>query len=222
MTGVFACVVGATIFVAPMLASTLTSEPVIDSTKPLKPEAVRRGAFNNSGSKDIGPEYVFLPHTPLHSILFPRPLSSRSLHVFACSCSSIVLTHCVSLNDCTVLRVAQIGTRASSPRSARRKPPPKRRLLQSRHNCGTRITSTIICCSTRSYIYFTQLLQRPDPHHVHPTTPFSSDPIRPLSTLPRGPSPLVLPANGDVSSSNSLANTRTASSRLSTHSHSLG
>lgn len=34
--------------------------PRIDSSKPLKPEAVRRGAFNNSGSRDIGPEYVRL------------------------------------------------------------------------------------------------------------------------------------------------------------------
>jgi hypothetical protein len=32
--------------------------PRIDTNAPLKPEAVRRGAFNNSGSKDLGPEYV--------------------------------------------------------------------------------------------------------------------------------------------------------------------
>lgn len=49
---------GALIFSAPMLLSWWSSGPVIDSSKPLKPEAVRRGAFNNSGSKDIGPEYV--------------------------------------------------------------------------------------------------------------------------------------------------------------------
>lgn len=49
---------GALVFLAPMLLSSVSSGPVIDSSKPLKPEAVRRGAFNNSGSKDIGPEYV--------------------------------------------------------------------------------------------------------------------------------------------------------------------
>lgn len=57
-TGLLVGATGALVFSAPMLLSLRSSGPVIDQSKPLKPEAVRRGAFNNSGSKDIGPEYV--------------------------------------------------------------------------------------------------------------------------------------------------------------------
>lgn len=65
---------GALIFSAPMLLSLWSSGPVIDSSKPLKPEAVRRGAFNNSGSKDIGPEYV------VNDVLLAPQRRHRSKH----------------------------------------------------------------------------------------------------------------------------------------------
>jgi hypothetical protein len=41
-----------------LLHLTSGGRPRINTEIPLKPEAVRRGAFNNSGSKDAGPEYV--------------------------------------------------------------------------------------------------------------------------------------------------------------------
>lgn len=47
---------GALLYFSPMLAHIFSVRTPIDVTQPLKPEAVRRGAFNNSGSRDIGPE----------------------------------------------------------------------------------------------------------------------------------------------------------------------
>lgn len=58
LTAVFASVAGVTVFLSPMIISKLSPGPTINSSKALKAEAIRRGAFNNSGSKDIGPEYV--------------------------------------------------------------------------------------------------------------------------------------------------------------------
>ena len=54
------CLLGAAFYSFPMILHFTSKAPIIDSNQPLKPEAVRRGAFNNSGSRDIGPEYVFL------------------------------------------------------------------------------------------------------------------------------------------------------------------
>lgn len=54
---------GLTLYSLPMLLHTFSSAPKIDSSKPLKPEAIRRGAFNNSGTRDIGPEYVVYLNT---------------------------------------------------------------------------------------------------------------------------------------------------------------
>lgn len=56
---------GVACYSAPLALHYLSPVPAIDTAGPLKPEAVRRGAFNNSGSRDIGPEYVRLsPSTP--------------------------------------------------------------------------------------------------------------------------------------------------------------
>jgi hypothetical protein len=61
------------LFVAPFLIhQSRSGKPYVDVSKPLKPEAARRGAFNNSGSRDLGPEYA------LCSI--PGGLPSRTLH----------------------------------------------------------------------------------------------------------------------------------------------
>ncbi len=46
----------ALLFSLPAALHFSSSAPKISTDKPLKPEAVRRGAFNNSGSTDIGPE----------------------------------------------------------------------------------------------------------------------------------------------------------------------
>lgn len=47
------------LFSTPFLIHLSSSgKPRVDPNKPLKQEAVRRGAFNNSGSVDAGPEYV--------------------------------------------------------------------------------------------------------------------------------------------------------------------
>lgn len=58
------CLLGAAFYSFPMVLHFTSKAPIIDSNQPLKPEAVRRGAFNNSGSRDIGPEYVFLSANP--------------------------------------------------------------------------------------------------------------------------------------------------------------
>lgn len=55
-TAAFVSVMGLTLYSFPMLAHFASTKPAIDSESPLKPDAVRRGAFNNSGSRDIGPE----------------------------------------------------------------------------------------------------------------------------------------------------------------------
>lgn len=71
-TGAFISVIGFTLYSFPMLAHFTSNQPTIDSEKPLKPDAVRRGAFNNSGSRDIGPECVSF----FHLILFTIPHST--------------------------------------------------------------------------------------------------------------------------------------------------
>lgn len=44
------------LFLSPVFLHYALPEPLISTKQPLKPEAVRRGAFNNSGSRDCGPE----------------------------------------------------------------------------------------------------------------------------------------------------------------------
>lgn len=48
----------ALLFSLPAAIHFSSAGPKISADKPLKSEAIRRGAFNNSGSTDIGPEYV--------------------------------------------------------------------------------------------------------------------------------------------------------------------
>jgi hypothetical protein len=56
-TAAAVCAGAALLFAAPFLVHLSNKgTPLIDSSKPLKQEAVRRGAFNNSGSKDVGPD----------------------------------------------------------------------------------------------------------------------------------------------------------------------
>jgi len=44
------------LFATPMMVHYSLEKPMISADKALKQEAIRRGAFNNSGSRDCGPE----------------------------------------------------------------------------------------------------------------------------------------------------------------------
>lgn len=57
-TAAVICTGAAALYSMPFLLhlSSRSSGPRIDSSQPLKQEAVRRGAFNNSGSLDAGPD----------------------------------------------------------------------------------------------------------------------------------------------------------------------
>ncbi|KAF9599008.1 hypothetical protein IFM89_033353, partial [Coptis chinensis] len=41
----------------PFFMATANNKPVIDSTKPLPPQATFRGPYINTGSRDIGPDH---------------------------------------------------------------------------------------------------------------------------------------------------------------------
>ncbi|KAK2988532.1 hypothetical protein RJ640_022483 [Escallonia rubra] len=43
------------------MASRSSREPVIDSSKPLPPQATFRGPYINTGSRDVGPDYQIYP-----------------------------------------------------------------------------------------------------------------------------------------------------------------
>ncbi|ESR37674.1 hypothetical protein CICLE_v10029644mg [Citrus x clementina] len=45
----------------PFYMASSTSKPVIDSSKPLPPQATFRGPYINTGSRDIGPDHQTYP-----------------------------------------------------------------------------------------------------------------------------------------------------------------
>ncbi|GAB2274684.1 hypothetical protein Dimus_009454 [Dionaea muscipula] len=45
----------------PFYMATLNTGPVIDSSKPLPPQATFRGPYINTGSRDIGPDHQSYP-----------------------------------------------------------------------------------------------------------------------------------------------------------------
>jgi hypothetical protein len=67
-----------------VVAKSKGGRPVVDTSRPLKQDALRRGAFNNSGSRDLGPEYVAFAERPdrdlvssLHMASIEKVNSSR-------------------------------------------------------------------------------------------------------------------------------------------------
>ncbi|XP_020596053.1 uncharacterized protein LOC110036046 [Phalaenopsis equestris] len=60
-TGLLAFAAGGLAF--PFWIATSKAKPVIDSSKPLPPQATFRGPYINSGSCDIGPDPTTYPKT---------------------------------------------------------------------------------------------------------------------------------------------------------------